>query len=245
MTSASGCRSDTWRAFSAASIAAQAVAVCPVSHAAFLIRVSSIFAGWIEKAIPAALSSLARATLAEARMIGSAIAALAPDQQLVDRRGGLLDRAAGDIDNRPMMLRKDTPRLADLGAHRLDIRVIRALIMIEHAEPVAAEMDQPFGIVGQSDDQRLLRGEQLGWQCDAGNEGHIRCLDPAIGEIETGRRFRGPRYADETDIGIVDAPARLPVIVVDRKRHRIDPREIFIVEQMLPARDAVALPAEI
>src|SRR5437762_1627445 len=85
--------------------------------------------------------SCARAVLAEARMIGSAIAALAPDQQLVDRGGGLLDRAAGDIDNRPMVLGEDSPCLADLGTHRLDIRVIGAFVVIEHAEPIAAKMD--------------------------------------------------------------------------------------------------------
>src|SRR5205814_1518580 len=123
MTSASGCRSDTWSAFSAARAAAHAIAVWPASREARLIRVSSISAGSIENAIPAALSSRARAVLAEARMIGSAIAALAPDQQLVDRGGGLLDRAAGDIDNRPMVLGEDSPCLADLGTHRLDIRV--------------------------------------------------------------------------------------------------------------------------
>src|SRR5436305_15156023 len=112
MTSASGCRSDTQRAFSAARAAAHAIAVWPASREARLIRVSSISAGSIEKAIPAALSSLARAVLAEARMIGSTIAALAPDQQLVDRRGGLFDRAPGNVNDRPMMRGEDPPRLA-------------------------------------------------------------------------------------------------------------------------------------
>src|SRR5207248_5001636 len=73
----------------------------------------------------------------------------------------------------------------------------------------------------------------------------VRRLDAAIGEIETGRRLRGARYADKTDIRIVDAPGRLSVIVVDCKGHRVDAREIFIVEQMLPAGDAMALPPEI
>src|SRR4051794_1209903 len=111
--------------------------------------------GSIENGIPAASSSRARATLADARMIGSAIAALAPDQQLVDRRGGLLDRAAGHVDDRPMVLREDPSRLTHLGTHRFDIRVISAFIVIEHAEPVATKMDQPFGIIGESDNQRL------------------------------------------------------------------------------------------
>src|SRR5947207_14864633 len=112
MTSASGCRSETRPAFAAASVCAQAIAECPAVRAPLLIRASSIAAGSIENSMPAASSKRARAVLAEARMIGSAIAALAPDQQLVDRRGGLLDRAAGDVNDRPMMLGQHAPRLA-------------------------------------------------------------------------------------------------------------------------------------
>ena len=56
---------------------------------------------------------------------------------------------------------------------------------------------------------------------------------------------RGARHPDEADIGIVDAPARLPVIVINRKRHRIDAREIFVVEQMLLPQHAAALAAEV
>src|SRR5712672_1469821 len=121
---------------------------------------SPIAAGSIENGTPAAASSRARAVLAEARMTGSAIAAMAADPQLVDRRGGLLDRAAGDVDNRPMLFGEDPPRLADLGPHCLDVGVIGAFVMVEHAEPVAAQMDQPLGIVGEPDDQWLLRAEQ-------------------------------------------------------------------------------------
>src|SRR5205823_8040638 len=92
---------------------------------------------------------------------------------------------------------------------------------------------------------RLLRAAERRRERDAWNKRHVRRLDAAIGEIETGRRLRGARHSDKTDIRIVDAPGRLSVIVVDRKGHRVDAREIFIVEQMLPAGHAMALPAEI
>src|SRR6267154_2294395 len=173
MTNASGWRAETSRAFSTASTCAQVIADEPAPRDARLIRSSSIAAGWIVNGTPAASSRRARAVLAEARMIGSAIAAMAPDPQLVDRRGSLLDRAAGDVDDRPMLLGEDSPCLADLGPHCLDISIIGAFVMVEHAEPVAAQMDQPLGIVGEPDDQWLLRAEHLGRQRHARDKGHI------------------------------------------------------------------------
>src|SRR5712671_854296 len=164
MTSASGWWAETSRAFSTASACAHDIADEAASRDLRLIRSSSIAAGSIENGTPAASSRRARAVLAEARIIGSAIAAMAPDPQLVDRRGSLLDRAAGDVDDRPMLFGENPPRLADLGPHCLDIGVIGAFVMVEHAEPVAAQMDQPLGVVGEPDDQRLLRPEQLGRQ---------------------------------------------------------------------------------
>ena len=144
-----------------------------------------------------------------------------------------------------MMLGEHPSRLAHLVTHRFDVGVIGVFVVIEHAEPVAAEVNQPLGIVGEPDDQRFLCLQQLGGQAHAGHERHIRRLDPAVCQIETGRGLRGPRYANQADIRIVDAPGRLPVIVIDRKSHRIDARKIFTVEQMLPARHAMARPPEI
>src|SRR6266513_3817905 len=245
MTSASRSRTDTAAAFARASAFAHSVADRPASRISHLIALSSIAAGSIENATPAVSSRWARIGLADARTTLSGVGAMAAHQELVDRRGGLLDRAAGHIDHRPMMLGKNAARLAYLGAHRLDIRVVGVLVVIEHAEPVAAQMDEPFGIVCQPDNQRLLRTAELRRERDARHKRDVRRLDAAIGEIETGRRLRGARYADKTDIRIVDAPGRLSVIVVDCKGHRVDAREIFIVEQMLPAGDAMALPPEI
>src|SRR2546423_9247089 len=123
MTAASGCRADTWRAFSAASANAHVIGVCPASRAARLIRVSSMSAGSIENGTPAASSNRARATLADARMIGSAIAAMAPDQQLVDRRGGLLDRAAGGVDDGPQWPCEEPSPPPPLGCAPVRLRV--------------------------------------------------------------------------------------------------------------------------
>src|SRR6266542_1434957 len=138
MTSDSGCRCDMARAFSVASASSQTIAGWPASRAAAFIRASSIAAGSIVNATPAASSIRARAVLAEARISRSAFAAMAPHIELVDRRGGLLDRTARHIDDRPVMLGKDAARLAHLGSDRLDVGVVGGFVMIEHAEPVTA-----------------------------------------------------------------------------------------------------------
>src|SRR5207302_10675423 len=134
LTRESGCRCDTVRDFSTASVRAHSIAACPVARAAVLMRVSSIAAGSTVNATPAASSIRARAVLAEARISGSAFTAMPPHIELVDRRGGLLDRAPRHIDDRPVMLGEDAPRLAHLTAHRLNVRVIGGLVVIEHAE---------------------------------------------------------------------------------------------------------------
>src|SRR6266700_6031993 len=180
MTSASGCRRETARAFSAASSLAQSIAESPRCRAARFKRDSSIDPGSTVKSTPADRSNPARAVLAEARMIRSTFAAMAAHQQLMDRRRGLLDRAPGDIDDRPVMLGEDPARLADLGPHRLDIGIVSGLVMVEHAEPVAAQMDEPLGIVGEPDDQRLLGMNEFDRKLNPRHKRHIRRLDAAI-----------------------------------------------------------------
>src|SRR6266566_9535293 len=138
MTSDLGCRCDMARAFSVASARAHAIAVCPASRAAVFIRASSIAAGSIMNAIPAASSIRARAVLAEASISGSGFAAMTPHIELVDCRGGLLDRTPRHVDNRPVMLGEDAARLAHLAADGLDVGVVGGFVMVEHAEPVAA-----------------------------------------------------------------------------------------------------------
>src|SRR5204863_2691448 len=167
MTSASGCRAETVAAFARASACAHSIAGRPASRISCLIGPSSIAAGSTANARPAALSNWARVGLAEARMIRSRIGVMASHQELIDRRGGFLDRAAGHIDNRPMVLGENAARFAHLRSHRLDIGVVGILVVIEHAEPVAPQMNEPLGIVCQSDNQRLLCTPKLRRQRNA------------------------------------------------------------------------------
>src|SRR5262249_34932041 len=49
----------------------------------------------------------------------------------------------------------------------------------------------------------------------------------------------------KANIGVFEAPAGLPVIMVEGKRHRVDSGEILIIEEMLLAWQSTALPTEI
>ncbi len=149
-----------------------------------------------------------------------------PRQQFHDRCGGLLDRSARHIDDRPMHLNEDPPRLPNLGPHRLDIGILGSVVVMQHVQPVPAQLDQPLGIICQPDDQRAFDFYQLRGQRHPGYKGDIRGFDPTIGEIEAGRGLRGARHPDEADIRIIETPARLPVVMIERKGHGIDAREI-------------------
>src|SRR5579859_3337323 len=122
------------------------MAVSPAVRDASFTRASSTAAGSTANLTPAACSIAARAALAEARITRSGVDAMPPHQQSVNRRGGLLDRAAGHIDDRPVILREDPPRLAHLVTHRFDVGVVGCVVVIEQAEPVAAQVDQPLRI---------------------------------------------------------------------------------------------------
>src|SRR5260370_20777838 len=117
--------------------------------------------------------------------------------------------------------------------------------MSPEAQPAPAQLDQPLGIVCQAGDQRALGFGQLRGQRPSRYIGHIGRLNAPVGQIETSRRLRGARYADETDIGIVETPTRLAVIMIEGKGNRIDAREILAVEQMLFARHPPTLPMKI
>ena len=217
------------------------------ARASRLIGASSIAAGSIRNRRRRRAAARARAGLAEARIDSAqAFDAMPPHQQLVDRGGGLLDRAAGHVDHRPMHARqrRGAPRAPRPAPPRYRCsrspRCDRSMLSRLRRSWISRS-----GSLVSPTISGLLRLQQLRRQRHAGHKRHVRGLDAAIGEIEAGRGLRGARHADETDIGIVDAPARLAVIVVEREGHRVDAGEILAVEQMLLARHAAALAAEI
>src|SRR5271155_685388 len=144
-----------------------------------------------------------------------------------------------------MHLSKDPPRLTHLGSDCLKVRILGRTIVVQQVQAVPAQLDQPLGIIGQSDDQRVFGLGQLRRQRHSWYMGYIGSLDPPVGQIQTSRRFRGTRHADQTDIGIVETPTRLAVIMIEGKRNRVDTRKILTVEQMLFARHPTALAMEV
>src|SRR6185437_4553604 len=75
-------------------------------------------------------------------------------EELQDRRRGLLDRAAADIDHRPAMVGEEPARLGHFLAHLDEVGVLAALVAVERGEALGADLDQPVGIVGESDHER-------------------------------------------------------------------------------------------
>ena len=107
--------------------------------------------------------------------------ALAPGQQLQDRRRGLLDRAAGHVDHRPVMFGEEPARLRHFLAHRVEIGVVAALfLLVQHAQAVLPDLDEALGIVGEADDQRPRRGEKLRRQRQPGTIGTFAALMPRL-----------------------------------------------------------------
>src|SRR5215467_8929166 len=130
-----GWRGETLSAFSSASARAISAEPAPSLASEALTAASSSAAGSVRISSPAASRSARRALLAEARTRGidassgavGAAAMLA--QQLDDAGGGLLDGAAGDVQDRPAMLRAEPARLGQLLAHRIRIDIVGLIVL--------------------------------------------------------------------------------------------------------------------
>ena len=81
----------------------------------------------------------------------------------------------------------------------------------------------------------MWRG-QFGRLRQAGDQRHIRRLDPAIGEIEAGRRLRAARHAHQDHVRFRQTRLCLAVVMRQHVVHRIDATEIVSVQNILLAR---------
>ena len=79
-----------------------------------------------------------------------------------------------------MTLRENPPCFPHLGANRLEIGVIGAFVMIEHIEPVAGQMNEPLGIVRQSDDRGFLVFRSSDGNGTPGTTGTLAALMPRM-----------------------------------------------------------------
>ena len=69
----------------------------------------------------------------------------------------------------------------------------------------------------------------------ARHQRNVGGLDAAVGEIDRGRRLRGPRHPDQDDIGILEIVGELAVVVHHGVVERVDPLEVFGIEDVLRA----------
>src|SRR3984893_5244982 len=97
-----------------------------------------------------------------------------------------------------MHLSEDPPCLTHLGSNCLEIRVLARAVMMQKIQTVTAQLDQPLGIVGQSDDQRVLGRGQL-------------------------RRQRHTRYIGELREALKAQPVTTDIIPADLARLWVSP----------------------
>src|SRR5215472_1064194 len=130
------------------------------------MRRSSMSAGTASNARPAFARSIFRARLCEARISG-----LGPRQsvmlfgnpvplpvgiKLQHRGSGLLNRAARDIELRPVEFRAEAPGVGDLVGDRLTIDIfLIAWTGADAEQPVLPDLDQPLRCGMQTHHQRL------------------------------------------------------------------------------------------
>ena len=86
--------------------------------------------------------------------------------------------------------------------------------------------------------QRRLGTQQRFRQRHVQDDGHVRGLDAAIGEIDARRRLRGSRNADQDDVRLLDVVRELAVIMLHGEIQGLDAPEILRVERVLGADPA-------
>ena len=105
----------------------------------------------------------------------------------------------------------------ELAADPLDVGIVAAIALTvafletQHPLTVAPDLRQRLGVDGQADDQRALQLGELVELLGLADDRHVGGLDPAMGEVDAGRRLGGARDADQDHVGtleIVAAPGR-------------------------------------
>ena len=165
--------------------------------------------------------------------------------QLDDRRGGLLDRAAGDVDHRPAVVGEHPPREGDLALDRFVIDIGGLGRLVERRAAGCGGSGSAGRRGGQPDDQRMLEREQARRR---------RRLRPPAGcwrPCSRGWRDRslvGVFEVRDTPASTMSASSQFsaadPVVVRDGELDRVDPREIGGVQRVLAAGPRLGLLAE-
>src|SRR5262249_54231060 len=123
----------------------------------------------------------------------------APLAKMAKHRGGrFFDRAAGDVDKRPVVSWGKPPRGSDFLPGRLPIDILIVIAMgFEPEEAVLANLHDPFRRGVKSDYQRTLEHFETRWQWHARHQRDVGGFHSAIGKVDRSRRLRGSRHSDQ------------------------------------------------
>ena len=109
------------------------------------------------------------------------------------RGGRFFDRAAGDVDKRPVVSGAEPPRCGDFLGNRLPIDVLIVIAMgFEPEESILANLHYPFRRGVKPDNQRTLERFETRRQGHARYQRDVRGFYSAISQVDRGRRLRGP-----------------------------------------------------
>src|SRR5215510_9880920 len=204
MTTASGRRALTFRAFSWASRLAIPAASAPAAVSVAFSAASSTSAGSTSKARPAASSSLRRCWLAEASTRGGARVAsvivdpglalrslLAIVQKANDRGSRLLHGAPGHVDDGPSMTHAQPLGMGDLVSNLRAVHIVAEVAVGEKMHAIAADLGDALGTGNQAHNKGRMRLGQSRRKLDVGRQRQIGRLIPALGQVDTGWRLGG------------------------------------------------------
>ena len=161
--------------------------------------------------------------------------------ELDDGGGGFLDGAAGDVNDGPAAAGAEAFGPEDFGFDGILVDIVAAVmagagagVAADHAQAVAADVDERFGVDGQADDGAMGVGQGVGF-AEGGDEGDVGGFDAAVGEIKAGGGFGGAGDADEDHVGFGDAGLGLTVIMGEDVVDGVDAFEVILVEHVLAA----------
>ena len=108
------------------------------------------------------------------------------------RSGRFFDRAAGDVDKRPVVSGAEPPRCGDFLGNRLPIDILIIIAMgFEPEEPILPNLHDPFRRSVKPDNQGMLKRFETRGQRQARHQRDVRGFYSAVSEIDRGRRLRG------------------------------------------------------
>ena len=117
----------------------------------------------------------------------------APLAEMRKHRGGrFFDRAAGDVDERPIVSGAEPSRCGDFLGNRLPINILIVIPMgFEPEEPILANLHDPFRRGVKPDYQRTLERFKTRGQGHARHQRDVGGFHSAISEVDRGWRLRG------------------------------------------------------